>query len=76
MCCISCITGRLLKVRCLLIHFHDFRVSYCIRELTSLLAYQLISQSVQSLKHGQLCNPMDCTTPGLPVHHQLPELIR
>ena len=19
-----------------------------------------------------LCNPMDCTTPGLPVHHQLP----
>ena len=21
-----------------------------------------------------LCNPMDCSTPGLPVHHQLPEL--
>ena len=21
-----------------------------------------------------LCNPMDCTTPGLPVHHQLSEL--
>ena len=20
-----------------------------------------------------LCNPMDCGTPGLPVHHQLPE---
>ena len=20
-----------------------------------------------------LCNPMDCTTPGLPVHQQLPE---
>ena len=20
-----------------------------------------------------LCNPMDCNTPGLPVHHQLPE---
>ena len=20
-----------------------------------------------------LCDPMDCTTPGLPVHHQLPE---
>ena len=20
-----------------------------------------------------LCNPMDCTMPGLPVHHQLPE---
>ena len=21
-----------------------------------------------------LCNTMDCSTPGLPVHHQLPEL--
>ena len=21
-----------------------------------------------------LCNPMDCSTPGVPVHHQLPEL--
>ena len=21
-----------------------------------------------------LCNPMDCSTPDLPVHHQLPEL--
>ena len=21
-----------------------------------------------------LCNPMDCSTPGLPVYHQLPEL--
>ena len=20
------------------------------------------------------CDPMDCSTPGLPVHHQLPEL--
>ena len=20
-----------------------------------------------------LCDPMDCSTPGLPVHHQLPE---
>ena len=30
--------------------------------------------SVQSLSHcPTLCNPMDCSTPGLPVHHQLPE---
>ena len=27
--------------------------------------------SVQSCP--TLCNPMDCSTPGLPVHHQLPE---
>ena len=23
-----------------------------------------------------LCDPMDCSTPGLPVHHQLPDLLR
>ena len=23
-----------------------------------------------------LCNPMDCSTPGLPVHHQLPECLK
>ena len=23
-----------------------------------------------------LCNPVDCSTPGLPVHHQLPEPIQ
>ena len=29
--------------------------------------------SVQSLSRVQLCNPMNCSMPGLPVHHQLPE---
>ena len=29
--------------------------------------------SVQSLSCVQLCDPMNCSTPGLPVHHQLPE---
>ena len=23
--------------------------------------------------HRTLCDPMDCSTPGFPVHHQLPE---
>ena len=23
-----------------------------------------------------LCNPMECSTPGFPVHHQLPELVQ
>ena len=31
-------------------------------------------QSVQSLSHVWLWNPMDCSMPGLPVHHQLLEL--
>ena len=30
--------------------------------------------SVQSLSCVQLCNPMDCSTPGFPIHHQLLEL--
>ena len=30
--------------------------------------------SVQSLSRVQLCDHMDCSRPGFPVHHQLPEL--
>ena len=30
--------------------------------------------SVQLLSHDPSCQPMDCSTPGLPVHYQLPEL--
>ena len=30
--------------------------------------------SVQLLSRVQLCDTVDCSTPGLPVHHQLPEL--
>ena len=29
--------------------------------------------SLQSLSHVQLCDPMNRSTPGLPVHHQLLE---
>ena len=29
--------------------------------------------SVQSLSRVRLCDPTDCSTPGFPVHHQLPE---
>ena len=29
--------------------------------------------AVQLLSRVRLCDPMDCSTPGLPVHHQLPE---
>ena len=32
------------------------------------------SQSVRSLSRVQLCDPMDCSAPGFPVHHQIPEL--
>ena len=29
--------------------------------------------SVQLLSRVRFCDPMNCSTPGLPVHHQLPE---
>ena len=31
------------------------------------------ANSVQSLSRVQICNTMACSTPGLPVHHHLPE---
>ena len=34
-----------------------------------LIHFSLVSQSCLTL-----CDPMDCSTPGFPVHHQLPEL--
>ena len=35
----------------------------------------ILSQSVSSVAQScpTLCNPMNRSTPGLPVHHQLPE---
>ena len=43
----------------------------------SLLGWLYLFSSVQFSSVAQscptLCNPMNCSTPGLPVHHQLPE---
>ena len=35
--------------------------------------YPFIFSSVELFSLVQLCDPMNCSTPGLPVHHQLPE---
>ena len=37
------------------------------------LLYKVLFSSVTQLC-PTLCDPMDCSTPGFPVHHQLPEL--
>ena len=44
--------------------------------LCSTTFYLYMHQSVSSVAQScpTLCDPMDCSTPGLPVHHQLPEL--
>ena len=38
------------------------------------LAFRMMFSSVQLLNHAWLCDSMDCSTPGFPVHHQLLEL--
>ena len=40
---------------------------WTIRETLS-ISFSLVAQLCLTL-----CNPMDCSTPGLPVHHQFPE---
>ena len=37
----------------------------------SSIQFSSVSQSCPTL-----CDPMDCSTPGLPVHHQLPEFTK
>ena len=43
------------------------------RDTGSLKDWDLIQYSSVAQSCLTLCNPMDCSTPGLPVHHQLPE---
>ena len=49
--------------------WHDFTLSY-----GWVLFHCTYVSSVQLLSRVWLCDPTDCSTPGLPVHHQLPEL--
>ena len=42
--------------------------------LIYVISLHFVASSVQLLSCVRLCNPMDYSTPGFPVHHQLPEL--
>ena len=44
-------------------------LSSTINSMFSIIQFGLVTQSCPTL-----CDPMDCSTPGFPVHHQLPEL--
>ena len=46
----------------------DTRDTGSIPKLGSSFQFSSVAQSCPTL-----CNPMNCSTPGLPVHHQLPE---
>ena len=47
---------------------HTFRSKNIFNALYICSQFSSLAQSCPTL-----CNPMDCSTPGLPVHHQLPE---
>ena len=68
--------GKCLKVPWLLWRYHPPSTSVC--SLTWKLPepdhFKNFLVQCKSLSHVRLCNPMDCSTPGFPVHHQLPEL--
>ena len=36
--------------------------------------FSIIQFSSVAQSYPTVCDPKDCSTPGLPVHHQLPEL--
>ena len=42
-------------------------------EYTGLISFRIIQFSSVTQSCSTLCDPMNCSTPGLPVHHQLPE---
>ena len=48
----------------------EYNINYNVNNVNKKYKIQL----VQLLGRVQLCNPMDCSTPGFPVHHQLSEL--
>ena len=53
--------------------FRKHAICYSMKKLMKSTLELNKFSSVQSLSSVWLCNPMDCSTPGLPVHHQLPE---
>ena len=50
--------------------FFAFASTSCFREITNLISVKFcsVAQLCQTL-----CDPIDCSMPGLPVHHQLPD---
>ena len=50
-----------------LVEVIECQLSYFKSQKKMLLKFSL----VQLLSHVRLCDPMDCSTPGFPIHHQL-----
>ena len=57
----------LVVVLCIILCIHHLSACWC--HLTSSVQFSSVTQS-----YPTLCDPMDCSMPGFPVHRQLPEL--
>ena len=47
---------------------------HVIKEIIIIFVWLSVQFSSVTQSYPTLCNPMDCSMPGFPVHHQLPEL--
>ena len=56
------------KITCTLCKILVSRTSVWEQVFLKMVQFSSVAQSCQTL-----CEPMNCSTPGLPVHHQLPE---
>ena len=53
---------------------HSFLRNWFVQSFYTLLIYHLVCCCSVAQSCLTLCDLMDCSTPGFPVHHQLPEL--
>ena len=63
------VEAALWAVRPRYLNFHEV-----LRDDGSLSCWKPRSRVVQLLSRVRLCDPMDCSTPGFPIYHQLLEL--
>ena len=55
-------------------HTKDYHCLFCGHFYLPMFFFQLYQFSSVAQSCPTLCDPMNCSMPGLPVHHQLPEL--
>ena len=64
----ACFEGVLEDRLCALLLLTNTTAAELCKPLNDSVQFSPVAQSCPTL-----CDPMDCSTPGLPVHHQLPE---
>ena len=55
------------------VHMYNGILFSHIKDWNWVISSSVQFSSVQSVSHVRLCDPMNCSTPGFPVHHQPPE---